>query len=285
MYSISCRPTARKEGVSKSEFRKNALIGLILAVTFGLGWIFGLLGTTSLPDAVRLPSVYLFTILVSTQGLLTFVLRVLRSPDVRNEWKKWFYTLTCRVDSYIQSSHQKGKQHQVKGSSSDTLRRERHHRSTLGSTTLTSGPSDTLRSRGHYSDTVHKTSQHQLESVIEEVDATIEEPPATIPQVRKLTVIENRQIVDDVDLHDSVAPAPDTRELEPSIPMSPELTLPGQQLQPTRQTAFVLENTQMDSEQGSPNNTDNSESWSEWIEGDAEVTETVFINFSAETRF
>ena len=284
MYSISCRPTARKEGVSKSEFRKNALIGLILAVTFGLGWIFGLLGTTSLPDAVRLPSVYLFTILVGTQGLLTFVLRVLRSPDVRNEWKKWFYTLTCRVDSYIQSSHRKGKQHQVKSSSSDTLRRERHRISTLGSTTLTSGSSDTLHSRGHYSDTLHRTSQHQLESVIEEVDATIEEPPATIPQVRKLTVIENRQITDDVDLHELGGPTPVRSELEPSIP-SPELTLPAQQLQPIRQTAFVLENTQMDSEPGSPNNTDNSESWSEWIEGDAEVTEAVFINFSAETRF
>jgi len=83
-----------------------------------------------------------------------------------------------------------------------------------------------LHSRGHYSDTLHRTSQHQLESVIEEVDATIEEPPATIHQVQKLTVIENTQTADDVDLHVSSAPAPDPSELKPSM------TIPLKQIPP-----------------------------------------------------
>ena len=161
MHSISCRHTGTKDGGKKNEFRKNALIGLILAVTFGLGWIFGLLGTTSLPPAVSLPSVYLFTILVGTQGLLIFVLRVLRSQDVRNEWKKWFY----RMKSHKQSSHQKNKHHHMQGSGSDTLQRDRYHITSSAyppkSTTLTTEVSDTLHSRGYYSDTLCRAAQHR----------------------------------------------------------------------------------------------------------------------------
>ena len=316
MYSVSCRHTTGKDGTSVSEVRKNATIGLILAVTFGLGWIFGLLGTSSLPIAVSLPSVYLFTILVGTQGLLTFVLRVLRSHDVRNEWKKWFYALTCRKDSFPKSSHQNPNLRHMQGSSSDTVRRGRPHTSTFrpGSTSLTSESSDTLRSRGHHSDTMHRAIQlHQLESVTEEVESIIEEPPATIPQVRKLTVIENRHIADDLesgaalvtsqlesiieeppaaipqvrkltvienrqitDDLESGTPVLVTSQLEPSVPLSPALT---QELQPIRQKT---ENLQVDCGEDSPDNT--ADTWSEWIEGDAEVTETIFINFSAETK-
>ena len=268
MHSISCRHTNTEDGSKKSEFRRNALIGLILAVTFGLGWIFGLLGTTSVPDAVRLPSVYLFTILVGTQGLLIFVLRVLRANDVRNEWKKWFYKLTCRMDSYSKSSHPKAKHSGLQGSSGATLQGEQHHISTK-STTLTSDSSGTLHSRGY--------------SMTEEVDATLEELPATFPQVRKLTVIENRQIADSLDLHESGVPALVTSELlEPSIPLSPLTALSGQQLQSIRQRAVVFGNIQVDCEEDRP---DNADSWSEWIEGDVEATETVFYNFGTETMY
>jgi len=114
----------------------------------------------------------------------------------------------------------------------------------------------------------------------EEGDATIDEPLVTIPQVRMLTVIENRQIADGLDFHESRAPAPVTSELEPSIPMSSELTLPGSQLQLIRQRAVAFENIQTDYGE---DNSDDADSWSEWIEGDAEATETVFFNFSADT--
>ena len=284
MHSISCRHAAVRDGGKRSEFRKNALIGLILAVTFGLGWIFGLLGTTSLPPEVRLPNVYLFTILVGTQGLLTFVLRVLRSQDVRNEWKKWFYTLTCRLGSDAQSSHHKNKHHHVQGSSSDSYRRERHLVSTSSTypstTTLSTEASDTLRSRGYNS---HRAVQHQLDSLTEEVDATIDEPPAAIPQVRKLMVIQNRQVTDTLDLHQSGVLPLAASQLQLSLPLSPPnaMSLPGQQPQPIEQRAVVFENAEVSGGQDSP---DNADSWSEWIEGDAEVTETIFFNFSAETN-
>ena len=282
MHSISCRHTNMDDGSKKSEFRRNALVGLILAVTFGLGWIFGLLGTTDLPNAVRLPSVYLFTILVGTQGLLIFVLRVLRSNDVRSEWKKWFYILTCRIDSYSKSSHLKAKHSGLQGSSGATLQGEQHHISSK-STTLTSDSSGTLHSHGYSSDTLRRAVQHQLDSVTEEVDATIEESPATFPQVRKLTVIENRQIADSLDLHESGVPALVTSELlEPSIPLSPLTALSGQQLQSIRQRAVVFGNIQVDCEEDRP---DNADSWSEWIEGDVEATETVFYNFGTETMY
>ena len=185
------------------------------------------------------------------------------------------------MGSYAQSSHHKNKHHHVQGSSSDSYQRERRLVSTSStyppkSTTLSTEASDTLRSRGYNSDTIRRAVQHQLDSVTEEVDATIEEP---IPQVRKLMVIQNRQVTDTLDLHQSGVPPLAASQLQ----LSPEnaMSLPGQQPQLIERRAVVFENAEVSGGQDSP---DNADSWSEWIEGDAEVTETIFFNFSAETN-
>ena len=189
------------------ECRQNALSGLILAVTFGLAWIFGLLGTSGLPSAVRLAFIYLFGILVGIQGLLTFVLRVLRQEDILNELKEKFHALSDTLCGVVQN--------QLESAIEEV-------EANIG---------EQVDAAIDDSDTLHTALQQQLESVTE-VDATIEELPVTIPQVQNLTVIENRQIADDLDWHESGVPALVTSELlEPSILSSPLVTLPDQPVQ------------------------------------------------------
>ena len=67
---------------------------------FGLGWAFGLIGTSSLPSGVYIPAQYIFSIFIGGQGVLIFVLHTVRSADAREEWKRWWYMITCRADEY-----------------------------------------------------------------------------------------------------------------------------------------------------------------------------------------
>lgn len=70
---------------TKQQFR----IAITIAVLFGLGWIFGLLGTQSLPVYINTPFQIVFTTLVGFQGLFIFLLYVVFSPNARKEWKRW----------------------------------------------------------------------------------------------------------------------------------------------------------------------------------------------------
>lgn len=76
------------------------LIAVILSLLFGLGWVFGLIGTSSLPPGVSIPAQYLFSIFIGLQGILVFILHAIRSPDSREEWKRWWYSITCRAEQY-----------------------------------------------------------------------------------------------------------------------------------------------------------------------------------------
>ena len=75
---------------------KNATIAFSLAILFGLGWGLGLAasGTPSVEATFTLQ--LLFTIFVGCQGILIFVLHGVRKAEARDEWKKWFSTLTCQ---------------------------------------------------------------------------------------------------------------------------------------------------------------------------------------------
>lgn len=79
---------------------KKAIITFVLAMMFGVGWVFGVLGSTGLPETIRRPSQILFVIIVGFQGLLIFLLHPCRSRDARQEWKKWFFYATCRSKAY-----------------------------------------------------------------------------------------------------------------------------------------------------------------------------------------
>ena len=87
-----------KEGKLK-KLIKRATITFVLAIMFGVGWIFGVLGGTPI-SAIADPSQFIFVGVVAFQGLLIFILHPCRSKDAREEWKKWFYYVTCRPQVY-----------------------------------------------------------------------------------------------------------------------------------------------------------------------------------------
>ena len=93
------RRTAKDSNV-KLVIAKHLLIAVVLSLLFGLGWAFGLIGTSSLPREVYLPAQYIFSIFMGVQGVLIFLLHAVRSPDAREEWKKWWYSITCRRNKY-----------------------------------------------------------------------------------------------------------------------------------------------------------------------------------------
>ena len=97
-----CRHSIKTAGQkdNKSVVARYLFIAMVLSLLFGLGWVFGLIGTSSLPQGVSIPAQYLFGIFIGLQGVLVFILHAIRSPDSREEWKRWWYTITCRADQY-----------------------------------------------------------------------------------------------------------------------------------------------------------------------------------------
>ena len=90
--SLLCRPNVRKE-TSNSEnlhkLKENFMIALGLSLLFGMGWAIGLLATSDLPDAVRYPAEWVFTLTTAFLGVYLFILYVVRSPEARKLWKRW----------------------------------------------------------------------------------------------------------------------------------------------------------------------------------------------------
>ena len=98
----ACNHSYKRRGITTEEstftfVRKNATIAFSLAILFGLGWGFGLAasGTPSVEATFILQ--LLFTIFVGCQGLLIFFLHGVRKAEARNEWKKWFSTVTSKT--------------------------------------------------------------------------------------------------------------------------------------------------------------------------------------------
>lgn len=97
-----CRHSIKTAGQkdNKSVVARYLFIAMVLSLLFGLGWVFGLIGTSSLPQGISIPAQYLFSIFIGLQGVLVFILHAIRSPDSREEWKRWWYSITCRADQY-----------------------------------------------------------------------------------------------------------------------------------------------------------------------------------------
>lgn len=95
---------------SKKVFKKAAL-AFILAVMFGVGWIFSILGSNlGQGPALSFFFQFMFIIIVGGHGFFMFLVHTFRSKDARDEWKKWFYYITLRSQLYeeqIKSSLQK----------------------------------------------------------------------------------------------------------------------------------------------------------------------------------
>ena len=100
MHSKRTAVMSGKDTNMKSVIAKHLLIAVVLSLLFGLGWAFGLIGTSSLPREAYLPAQYIFSIFMGIQGVLIFFLHAVRSQEAREEWKKWWYTITCRSSTY-----------------------------------------------------------------------------------------------------------------------------------------------------------------------------------------
>ena len=96
-----CRGAAQKETAdAKSVVIRQLFIAMVLSLLFGLGWAFGLLGSSSLPSGVSITGQYIFSIFIGCQGVLIFFLHAVRSSDACEEWKRWWYGITCRTVQY-----------------------------------------------------------------------------------------------------------------------------------------------------------------------------------------
>ena len=95
IVSIVLRRKDRNENKSnpRKKMRK-AFIVFVLALMFGIGWAFGILGSED-RNVLSIVFQFLFIIIVGCQGLLIFLLHPCRSKDALNLWKKWFCGVTC----------------------------------------------------------------------------------------------------------------------------------------------------------------------------------------------
>ena len=78
-----------------AQTKRLTIIAFGLSVVFGLGWGLGLAATSSDAKEVTFVFQVIFSIFVSAQGILIFILHGLRSPDARLVWKTWLSCLTC----------------------------------------------------------------------------------------------------------------------------------------------------------------------------------------------
>ena len=89
--SLLCRPNVKNELGGKGRLRKlkeNFIIALGLSLLFGMSWAVGLLASSDLPDAVRHPAAWVFTLATAFLGVYLFILYVPRSSEARQFWKQ-----------------------------------------------------------------------------------------------------------------------------------------------------------------------------------------------------
>ena len=73
--------------------KQNFIIAVGLSLLFGLGWGFGLTATSSNTQEVTFAFQVIFSLFVSSQGILIFFFHGLRSPDFRQVWQSIFCLL------------------------------------------------------------------------------------------------------------------------------------------------------------------------------------------------
>ena len=86
----SCKSDVKKK---VSFICQQLVIVIALSIIFGLGWGIGLFATQDIHNnkIVRDSLAALFVIVTAFHGLFIFIMRCLRSKDVRNVWKQCFY--------------------------------------------------------------------------------------------------------------------------------------------------------------------------------------------------
>ena len=103
--SMLCRPNVRKETSNNEnlyKLKKNYMIALGLSLLFGISWAFGLLTSSDIPNAMRYPAEWIFTLVNTFLGVYLFVLYIIWSPDARKVWKR---LICCHYQKSVDLSH------------------------------------------------------------------------------------------------------------------------------------------------------------------------------------
>ena len=103
--SLLCRRNVKNEMGGKGRLRKlkeNFIIALGLSLLFGMSWAVGLLASSDLPDAVRHPAAWVFTLATAFLGVYLFILYVPRSLEARQFWKQ---VLLCKSKTPVSHAY------------------------------------------------------------------------------------------------------------------------------------------------------------------------------------
>lgn len=100
--------------MQRKEYKRLAIVAFFLAIMFGLAWIFALL--VIIPNnIVSYISQYLFGIFVGFQGILYFVMHVVRSQEARRFWITLFFKpCPARMPTFLKTLTTSVPYHQTK---------------------------------------------------------------------------------------------------------------------------------------------------------------------------
>lgn len=75
-----------------------------LAIIFVVGWIFGVLGSSSVVEEQSPSRAFqvIFIVIISLHGILIFLFEIYLSKDAQKMWIKCYYYITCRPHLYYQ---------------------------------------------------------------------------------------------------------------------------------------------------------------------------------------
>ena len=108
--------------------RQQIIITVTLSILLGLGWGIGLLATQDIHTNKTVRDLFagLFVIITGFHGLFIFIMHCLRSKEVRNIWKRWFFGVTGKdfneFASYAFFTKQKKGVPSITGSLRTTIR-------------------------------------------------------------------------------------------------------------------------------------------------------------------
>ena len=114
VVSLLCKSfnsSAKQKQENLSFIRQQLIIIVALSILFGLGWGVGLFATQDIHSSKTIRDIFaaVFVVITAFHGLFIFIMHCVRSQDVRNIWKKWFYGAarknTSEFSSYGQHRH------------------------------------------------------------------------------------------------------------------------------------------------------------------------------------
>ena len=184
--SLLCRPNVKNEMGGKGRLRKlkeNFIIALGLSLLFGMSWAVGLLASSDLPDAVRHPAAWVFTLATAFLGVYLFILYVPRSLEARQFWKQ---LLLCKSKTPVSHAYSTNPTSlRQRWTASSTLRswagtllpkvlRQASNNTSITVSTLTHNPSSNQHSTTCSSDgmIVHRNSSYVEPSSLMETSTT-----------------------------------------------------------------------------------------------------------------